>query len=696
MTTNLLKNNNKILVKKRKLDETRKQLKSEFFGLDEIIDELINVVSAWYIFPYIQEKPVVVNLWGLTGTGKTSLISRLVDLLGFTDKYYKFNIMNLTESPFVIQSVLEDIDDNLNGEPIIIALDEFQHARTINENNEEMEKAGIRTIWELLDTGKFNMSRSSLNLEELYESIRFYNRMLKIGIVVSKGKVIKNKELFIERCGHEEYRNAFFVKKSKDDDSVNFISDGVVQHIYETAREEFVHPFEIREKLNQLDGAGTIRFLEKVLRHGLSPRVIDSSKSIIFVMGNLDEAYLMGGNYTPDISADEFYEQSKKINITHIKNALKARFRNEQISRLGNTHLIYPAFNNAVFREIINKELEKLTNKLKERFKLNVVFDDTIRQLIYSEGVFPTQGARPVLATIQQIVGARLGKMAGEILLNNFSPDKIVFSYAEEHILINYFSKRKLIYSVKEKQMLNLEKLRQCKKDDLQAITAVHESGHAVLTAVLLKIIPETVISSTVDDMVSGFVFSKVGWNYISKKELLSRVAVYLGGFIAEKIVFGEDKTTFGSEQDIGKATSLLANALKTSGMGKHLARFDVKNIKANYSVFDINDEINTEVLEWLDSGKKLAEDTLQANKVLLLKMSDYLSDNRVIDKEKIKKMVLTYGSGITEDQLIENGDNLFYRRHLKDQLKGLVSKKADGKTQNHVFSLNKQGNKGV
>jgi len=87
--------------------------------------------------------------------------------------------------------------------------------------------------------------------------------------------------------------------------------------------------------------------------------------------------------------------------------------------------------------------------------------------------------------------------------------------------------------------LLNLEKLRESKKDDLQAITAVHESGHAILTALLLNTIPETVISSAADKGVSGFVFSKIKWNYVSKKAVQSRIAAYFGGYIAEEIVFG-------------------------------------------------------------------------------------------------------------------------------------------------------------
>ncbi len=58
-------------------------------------------------------------------------------------------------------------------------------------------------------------------------------------------------------------------------------------------------------------------------------------KALIFILANLDEAYHFADVITPDISADEFYNLSKSININDIKSALKSRFRNEQIARLG-------------------------------------------------------------------------------------------------------------------------------------------------------------------------------------------------------------------------------------------------------------------------------------------------------------------------------------------------------------------------
>jgi cell division protease FtsH len=62
------------------------ELKTELFGIDDVIDQVIDAVRAWYVLPEIITRPVIVNLWGLTGTCKTQLTRSLAKKLGFYDR----------------------------------------------------------------------------------------------------------------------------------------------------------------------------------------------------------------------------------------------------------------------------------------------------------------------------------------------------------------------------------------------------------------------------------------------------------------------------------------------------------------------------------------------------------------------------------------------------------------------------------
>ncbi len=51
----------------------------------------------------------------------------------------------------------------------------------------------------------------------------------------------------------------------------------------------------------------------------------------------------------------------------------------------------------------------------------------------------------------------------------------------------------------------------------MQAITAVHEAGHAILSMVLLKVLPQTVNAITADDGNAGFVLANQQWKYVAQ-----------------------------------------------------------------------------------------------------------------------------------------------------------------------------------
>ena len=80
MEINLQDLKHDFISKSERLEQAKVTLKSEFEGLDSIIDEIIELVSTWYTLNFIQDKPLIVNLWGLTGVGKTSLVNRITEL----------------------------------------------------------------------------------------------------------------------------------------------------------------------------------------------------------------------------------------------------------------------------------------------------------------------------------------------------------------------------------------------------------------------------------------------------------------------------------------------------------------------------------------------------------------------------------------------------------------------------------------
>jgi len=673
---------NDFINKQNMLSNAREVLKNEFIGIDSIIDEIIDNVSSWFFLPHLQEKPIVVNLWGLTGVGKTSLINRLVELIEFEDSYYRFDLGE-KEGSFSFRDSLDELCQNKDSSPMIIALDEIQHSRTISGPlRQEISNDKNRMIWELIDSGKIQYVEWKRGFWSFEELINKLIHLQRAGVEVVKGMVVNQAEFYCDEM------NLRFTESEK----ITFDPENEYETILDFAGHQLglYLKKDVERILMSFSATDTILFLHKVLKIGKRPSVKYFTKALIFVIGNLDEAYTMSDNFSADIDADEFNKLSKKITVPKIKKALQNRFRNEQIARLGNIHIIYPALDRSSYQKIIENELNSYALDLSKTFNLSVKFDASINETIYNEGVYPTQGVRPIFTSIHQVLKSKISLFYSEIFINNLNVDCLAFSICDKDLMCDYQFEQKTVHSLKTQITTSLEIVRRNKRDDLQAITAVHESGHTVISLNLLKTIPDVVYSITTDADIQGFVYSSFKWKYISRKELIPRVAMILGGYVAEELVFGKENLTVGAEGDILKATEFLSSMFKENGMGKTPIKYSIplKGENGNYHKYQ---KVEEEIREAIEEAKILAENTIKKEYKLLLMLADYLSDNRMLKKAEIKRFAELANS--SNKDFIENGDHLFYREHLKKQAKEhLESFRTDFQFENTLL-LNKKMN---
>ena len=108
-----------------------KKLKRHFFGINSQIDQICDTVSPWSDMPDSYIRPLIMNLWGQTGTGKTSLIRKLAEVLDVP-------LIELDLGEFVGDGTEENFSKDffekyheLSGKPCIILLDEFHIIRTM-------------------------------------------------------------------------------------------------------------------------------------------------------------------------------------------------------------------------------------------------------------------------------------------------------------------------------------------------------------------------------------------------------------------------------------------------------------------------------------------------------------------------------------------------------------------------------------
>ena len=274
MKTSSIAKRQELIEKQEVLENAKSVLKQEFAGINRVIDEVINSVSSWYLFPKMQDKPVVINLWGLTGTGKSSLVNRPAQLLKYEKKYFQFNLGGNYFGGSGISSQLEEFVDNEPDIPLIIALDEFQHARTIDDNGCEIESRKEKNImWELLDSGKYQVRNMMVRSWELYRLKYKLNYCLNNGVRAKQGKVIAEEKIF-----YDLFHNDNEEKSEPIESEFNLVPYDYESCIIEASRNGFKSETELRQHLNQLNHKQTMRFINDVIKIANSAKTVNCSK----------------------------------------------------------------------------------------------------------------------------------------------------------------------------------------------------------------------------------------------------------------------------------------------------------------------------------------------------------------------------------------------------------------------------------
>jgi hypothetical protein len=666
MTNELKSIREEFTIRMDKLEAARLQLKKEFIGIDGSIDQLINNVRSWYTMSKMQDRPSIINLWGLTGVGKTSLLFRLMELINFKDFTYHFD-MGEKSGSFAFREKFNELCSNDADEPIVIILDEFQFARTIKIGNgrEEIEDDKSRMVWELIDSGKIIDIQWKNGLYHLGKYIGRLHHLIQSGLKAKNGKVTSQKHLFVKEILDEFLDGDEYLNKEYDVIPLN-IRNTIISEV--GTELGIILDTQLEEEIAKMNETEALEFVKKALILLKRPQVKKFTQALIFIVGNMDEAYLINQNYSADIEADEFHRLSLEVKLPNIKNALRTRFRDEQISRMGNIHIIYPALTCDSYEKIIRKELTRISDGIREKYGIDISFDNSVMKKIYQEGVYPTQGVRPVLTTIQQIIRSKLSVFFYQLIEKNLTVDSISVSESNNELVATYQNGSNEVYNYSIPIESTLEHLRKNTKDDKQAITAVHEAGHGVLSAALLNEYPEYLFSITSDLGASGFMYAKIERKYITKSDLTNRVAMYLGGVVAEELIFGSEYLTDGGDSDIKKAYQFVSTLLKNNGFSEeplYFADQSQQNEDAYHHISEIEEKVKSIILK----GKELAKKTLEREKKLLLLTASYLSENSRMGQDLFIQYVEKYASTKFQPVIPRN----FYREKLSKQIESFA-----------------------
>ena len=592
------------------------ELKTELFGIDDIIDRVIGTIRAWYVLPDIINRPVIVNLWGLTGTGKTQLIRSLSKKLGFYDRLIEVQMDGYSNGGGTsIGSMLSDSAIS-EGTPGILVLDEFQRFRTVDLDGRERKVEHYMDVWGLLSDGKLppNISFPG-DMERRLAEAAYRDERKRQGAMSDTDE----EDVFVERL----------LARSPSNGSSKFA-------LTPYQAQEFKGMLKLRESIMEIITWSPQDLHGRLVAFMQDPHAweTDYSKLLIFVCGNLDEMYVDAASRVEDCDtdADVFHAMTRKLSLIDVKRALSERFKPEQIARLGNNHVVYPSLNRATYQKLIEVAVHGYLEEIQASSGLRFEVTDAVRQQIYVNSVFPTQGTRPVFSSVHCLMSAPLvdftlwaleqGATPGQVLTIDVDPDA--------GLLVARWGDRMHTVPV----AFEISMLRQRNDPDMRAILAVHEAGHGLIYALLFQQAPLEIRINMAT--FSGGYNSFNSLKIKTRSNLLDAVCVALAGRAAEEMVFGKESLSSGSETDLKLATQQMAAFIRHTAFGERISHVDVSTEAGE----NINTDVastNAEIETGLQTQYERARGLLAANQAIYLRMVNELEKAGQLEPQQIR-----------------------------------------------------------
>ena len=205
-----------------------------------------------------------------------------------------------------------------------------------------------------------------------------------------------------------------------------------------------------------------------------------------------------------------------------------------------------------------------------------------------------------------------------------------------------------------EKVMLGPERRSHILSKKEKEITAYHEAGHALVASVLPYADPVHKISIISRGRAAGYTLKLPieDRRLQSKKEFLDDIAMSLGGYVTEKMVFGD--LTTGPSNDLQVSTALARDMVTKYGMSDNLGPVALEGAEGKtlfgrgvnekeYSE-QVGDLIDKEVSKIMKDAHQKAEKIITEHRPLLDIIAKRLIEKESIEREEFETILVANG----------------------------------------------------
>lgn len=198
----------------------------------------------------------------------------------------------------------------------------------------------------------------------------------------------------------------------------------------------------------------------------------------------------------------------------------------------------------------------------------------------------------------------------------------------------------KCLEFARDRIMMGAERKSAVISDENRRLTAYHEGGHALVALFTDGADPVHKATIVPRGMALGMVMQLPQEDQLnlSKKQMLARLDVCMGGRAAEEIIFGADHVTSGAASDLRHATALAKAMVMKYGMSSRVGciALDTDDNLRDISS-DTRAEVDSEVRGLLKEAYERARGILQKHEAELHVLAKALLDEETISGDQIK-----------------------------------------------------------
>lgn len=214
-----------------------------------------------------------------------------------------------------------------------------------------------------------------------------------------------------------------------------------------------------------------------------------------------------------------------------------------------------------------------------------------------------------------------------------------------------------------EKVMLGPERKSHLLSKKEKEITAYHEAGHAIVASVLPHADPVHKVSIIARGNAGGYTLKLPleERRLQSKKEFIDDIAMSLGGYVAEQMIFGD--ITTGPSSDLQVATNLAKAMVTRWGMSDVIGPIALVDSGGRPQFGEISErefsetvstKVDAEVSRIINDGLKSAKKVLVEYKKAFTAIALKLIEVETIEQEEYEKILTAHGIELKKKEIIE------------------------------------------